>query len=272
MGDSNKLVLASDAKKLKNRGKGIGKEYQPFIFLHEISSKGESYRLRSSTVGRIHHLLSRIELGAFLLFDRHPEIIDIREQYPIQIKDSLEICRQLGIKHPQINGKLTVVSTDLILNFQDSKQIAVSVKPYTHLSDERTIEKLQIEKAYWEQKECEWRLFTDRQITHGLKENLEWLHPILSYKNNDSDTDFSVNEIHKIVERILAKQSSNISKVCAELDDLYHMHSGYHIGEFRLAVAISIVTAPIDKPFHDWNTNQINFVNSNIIAWRSHAS
>lgn len=272
MSDSNKPILASDAKKLKNRGKGVMKKYSPFIFVHEISSRGESYRIRSSTVGRIHHLLSRIELGAFLIFDRHPEVIDIREQYPIQIEDSLEICRQLGIKHPNISGKLTVVSTDLLLNFQDTKQIAVAIKPWKHLTDKRVIEKLQIEKAYWEQKGCEWKLFTDRQITPALKENLEWLHPVLNYENNQNIDDFPLNEIHKTVERILTQKDKNINKVCAELDDAYHMPSGSHISEFRIAVAKCIVSTPINEPFHSWGTKQVSLVNSNVIAWRSHAS
>jgi hypothetical protein len=39
MSDLNKPVHSTDLKKLKVRGKGVGKEYEPFIFIHEISSQ-----------------------------------------------------------------------------------------------------------------------------------------------------------------------------------------------------------------------------------------
>jgi hypothetical protein len=80
----------------------------------------------------------------------HQKTIDIREQYPIPISDSLEICRQLGIKHPQVSGKLKVVTTDFLFDFHSQKQLALSVKYIDELADPRVMDKLQIEKSYWE--------------------------------------------------------------------------------------------------------------------------
>ena len=80
----------------------------------------------------------------------HRKTIDIREQYPIPISDSLEICRQLGIKHPQVSGKLKVVTTDFLFDFNSQKQLALSVKYIDELADPRVMDKLQIEKSYWE--------------------------------------------------------------------------------------------------------------------------
>ncbi|MBF4353654.1 TnsA endonuclease N-terminal domain-containing protein, partial [Vibrio anguillarum] len=128
MPDSNKPVHPADLKKLKTRGKGVGKDYEPFIYIHELSSLGESCRSNSATVGRVHHLLSRLELAAFLSFDYSSNTIDIREQFPIPIEDTLDICRQLGIKHPQVSGKLKVVTTDFLFDFKKQKQLALTVK------------------------------------------------------------------------------------------------------------------------------------------------
>ncbi|MBF4270175.1 heteromeric transposase endonuclease subunit TnsA, partial [Vibrio anguillarum] len=90
----------------------------------------------------------RLELAAFLSFDYSSNTIDIREQFPIPIEDTLEICRQLGIKHPQISGKLKVVTTDFLLDFKKQKQLALTVKYAEELAIPRVIDKLQIEKAY----------------------------------------------------------------------------------------------------------------------------
>lgn len=51
----------------------------------EFNSSGESVRVKSTTVGRIHHLFSENELAEFLMFDWCEEVIDIREQFPIPL-------------------------------------------------------------------------------------------------------------------------------------------------------------------------------------------
>jgi hypothetical protein len=271
--DSNKPILASDKKKLTDRGKGFGMEYKPFIYVGEISSQGESYRIRSAKVGRVHHLLSSIELAAFLVFDCYQKTTDIREQFPIQIEDSLEICRQLGIKHPQVSGKLTVVTTDLLINFQDKPPLALAVKPHTKLSDGRVIEKLQIEKAFFEQKGYEWKIFTELEITPPLHENLSWLQPLLSYKENRDDSiSIDIDEIYKVVERVLRIKNRQVNLVCADFDGKYQVEEGYHFKQFCLAVAYNIVSAPIYKSYYVWTTDQIKVNASTINAWRHHVS
>ena len=98
MTDANKPLDPKHEKSLKTRGQGSGKDYEPFIKVHELSSSGESVRIRSASVGRIHHLLSGIELLAFLVFDQFEQTTDIREQYPLRIDDTLDICARLGIR------------------------------------------------------------------------------------------------------------------------------------------------------------------------------
>jgi len=68
MTDTNRCIDPSHEKRLKTRDKGVGKAYGPFIKVHELSSQGENVRIRSASVGRVHHLLSGIELFAFLVF------------------------------------------------------------------------------------------------------------------------------------------------------------------------------------------------------------
>ncbi|EAZ98540.1 hypothetical protein MELB17_00365 [Marinobacter sp. ELB17] len=37
------------------------------------------------------------------------------------------ICTRLGIRHPQVRGLLTVVSTDLLIDLFSGKQLAIAV-------------------------------------------------------------------------------------------------------------------------------------------------
>ncbi len=166
MSDADKPLNKKDQKRLdEKRGEGTGKGYVPFIKVGEFSSSGESVRVKSATVGRVHHLFSGNELAAFLVFDWCEEIIDIREQFPIPLADSLIICRQLGIRHPQEKGELRIVTTDLLIDFSDGSQIAIPVKPALKLDDKRIVEKLQIEKAYWEAIKVPCPIFTDQEVS-----------------------------------------------------------------------------------------------------------
>lgn len=58
--------------------------------------------------------------------------------------------------------------------------MAIAVKPVSELGNARTIEKLQLEKAYWEHSDVEWKLFTDREVSPSLKDNLLWIKPVLA--------------------------------------------------------------------------------------------
>ncbi|MDU7808318.1 MAG: heteromeric transposase endonuclease subunit TnsA, partial [Serratia marcescens] len=71
------------ARRIKDgRGQGLGKEYRPWLYVQDVPSDGRSHRVYSHKTGRIHHLLSDLELAAFLVFEWTPNITDIREQFP----------------------------------------------------------------------------------------------------------------------------------------------------------------------------------------------
>ncbi len=58
------------------------------------------------------------------------------------------------------------------------EQFAIQVKPATALQDERTLEKLELERRYWQQKQIPWFIFTDKEINPVVKENIEWLYSV----------------------------------------------------------------------------------------------
>ena len=251
MNDANKPIDRKHEKVLKTRGQGTGKDYEPFIKVHEISSSGESVRIRSASVGRVHHLLSGIELLAFLVFDQFEQTIDIREQYPLPINDTLDICSRLGIRHPQTHGSLNVVSTDLLVDLSPKEQLAVAVKPSKELSKPRVLEKLQIEKTYWEARGVDWKIFTEREISDGMRENLLWIQP---YLNPDMTAyqQLGDSDVQDLLHRLKRYPRTKITKLCAKLDDQYQLEPGFHLGVLRHAVAHRSIRVPLNKVFHSW--------------------
>ncbi len=255
--DEDKPLNKLDQKRLKEkRGEGSGTEYIPFIRVGEFSGSGESVRVKSTTVGRIHHFHSGIELATFLIFDWCATTSDIREQFPIPLKDSLIICRHLGIRHPQIKGELTIVSTDLLLDFNDKNQIALAVKPASKLDNKRVIEKLQIEKVFWEGKGTEWFLFTEKEVSNGLKENLKWLKPFLDVDSSKA-YEITQSDVETLVERLSKYPTNKATKICGQLDDEYQLQPGFHIEVFRHAIAHRYLLADSSKPFHSWKCSEL---------------
>lgn len=146
----------------QRRGEGRLENYKPWIQIHEMSSKGISWRILGSKTGRIHHLLSTLEKKVFLHFDSRPDVIDIREQFPLPLRETMTIAVARNIRHGQNNGEPITMTTDFVIDFQD-RQLAVFVKPFNKIS-RRMLEKFQIEKDYWASQNVQLILCTEKEI------------------------------------------------------------------------------------------------------------
>lgn len=260
MSDADKPLNKKDQKRLKEkRGEGIGKDYVPFVQVGEFSCSGESIRVKSATIGRTHHFLSGIELAAFLVFDWCKDVIDIREQFPIPLADSLNICRQLGIKHPQIRGELKIVTTDLLIDFVDGKKLAIPVKPAADLDRKRIIEKIQIEKAFWESAQVPCLIFTDQDISNDLKMNLNWIRPLIDIDTEDHCS-LTKQDVMDLAVRLAKQPKDFVARYCAKLDDRYQLEAGTHIETLRFGIANQYLKASLEVPFTDWKCGDIELL------------
>src|SRR5688572_12688005 len=84
----------------EGRGQGEGRDYKPWLTIHDVASRGRVWRVRGLMADRVHHLLSDGEFHSLLLAEWNPRITDFREQYPIPLEISLQAASQLHLKHP----------------------------------------------------------------------------------------------------------------------------------------------------------------------------
>jgi hypothetical protein len=68
-----------------------------------------------------------------------------------------------GIKHPNVRGINQVMTSDFLVDSSSHKQFAIQVKPLSELKDPRTIEKLEIERQYWQSKNIPWFIMTEKR-------------------------------------------------------------------------------------------------------------
>ena len=145
------------------RGTGHGRDYIPSLNTNEIpSAKENNFKKRVSGIkalGRDMQLASNTEHKIFRPFDLAKNVIEIREQFPLDRSITLAIAEKLKIKHPSelvynTNEPFAVgMTTDLLITMIDENgrkfDIAVSVKPAHKLCDKRVFEKQKIEFTYW---------------------------------------------------------------------------------------------------------------------------
>ncbi|MEH7482404.1 TnsA endonuclease N-terminal domain-containing protein [Neobacillus drentensis] len=165
----------------KGCGSGTVEDYIPWIHIKDVPSEGNSNRPEGWKTNRTHQLLSNLEFNVLLGYEWSDEVVDIREQFPLDRLKTIELADKLSIRHSVYIGTdvKVVMTTDFLLTVKSedgNKLIARTVKPEKKLSDKRTIEKLQLEKAYWENQGIDWRIITDKEIDENFKNNMIWLH------------------------------------------------------------------------------------------------
>lgn len=148
----------STVSKIRDKvGTGEKENWKPWITTRELNSLGTTSNYVDWKHGREMQLLSQAELWVYLVLRWNDDIDDIREQYPLDIETTKMIANQLGFRHPG-NGTDPMTSDMYIVRKNGTIEI-VSVKDSPDvLKDNRTVEKLAIEKIYWLQKGINWRL------------------------------------------------------------------------------------------------------------------
>lgn len=242
----------------KGYGQGNLQHYKPWIKVNHFSSQGRSHRILGLKTGRIHHLLSDLELKLFNLLDFSDKVSDIREQYPLldvgspTIEMTKAIARDLGIKHPQFCGMNTVLTTDFVVTTgKDNKIIARTVKPSGSL-DERTLEKFEIEKNYWYKLGVEWAIVTDKELCDStMFDNLKNLKHSYRYVVNENIEFSLIVKVYEIFGDIHFKYlESNLSKCSLDIDRTLTLKEGTSLRIIKYLMAIKAISFDLSLPLH----------------------
>lgn len=165
----------TDESKIK-RGYGIVDmsapwKYEPWIHVRELSS-GSGRRHVVSDLKypeRKIHLLSDLELSVYYMLRQNLQVLELFEQYPLDLERTLEICEEVNVRHP-VNPKKTnysIMTTDFLAVVSVNgvtEYRAYAVKTTGELRDVRVLEKLKIEQLYWNSKNVPWSVITEQHV------------------------------------------------------------------------------------------------------------
>jgi hypothetical protein len=114
-------------------GQGEGSNYKPWLNVQDFSSLGRSRRAWSHKTGRVHQLFSDVEFRIFLALEWSLDVIDIKEQYPLDRALSQDVARSMRVKHPCYPSTTipTVMTVDFLVtvaNHEGKSLIAINGK------------------------------------------------------------------------------------------------------------------------------------------------
>jgi len=162
--------------------------YEPIIKVWSGPKGTRRHLFRGVKSQRSHHFLSDGEYRYGIYAESLPQTINYFEQSPLyNIEKAIRIAHEMGIRYPtDRNGEAYVMSTDFLCWEYDSLQhkmvkIARSYKPLDSLdfatkhpvSVNRTLEKLELERRYYESENIPFELITEAHISKNCAHNLK---------------------------------------------------------------------------------------------------
>ncbi len=240
------------------RGQGDGKNYKPWLTIRDVPSKGRSHRIYSHLTGRVHQLLSDLELAVFLGLEWSTRTIDIREQFPLKLDETQSLALENGIRHPNINGVDQVMTSDFLVDSNDSKfgKFVLQAKYTTDLSDNRVIEKLQLERLFWNSKSIPWKIVTEKNISKITHENINWLN---SGKHGLENLAQASQQLPFFKKLFTESPDSTMVNACKKFDFEYNQELGISLRDVRILMAYGFIKCDITKKISSVKCNDICF-------------
>ncbi|OAH57955.1 transposase [Domibacillus aminovorans] len=124
----------------EGRGKGELASYKPWLTIQNVPSSGRVHRFKGWKTNRIYHFLSDLERDYCYLLDWSEDVIDIREQFPLDQEKTIQIAEDKQINHSVDPTTRTpiVMTTDFLMTVRrdnEIKYLARTVKPSGELND-----------------------------------------------------------------------------------------------------------------------------------------
>jgi hypothetical protein len=232
----------------EGRGKGELASYKPWLTIQNVPSSGRVHRFKGWKTDRIHHFLSDLERDYCYLLDWAEDVIDVREQFPLNREKTIQISEEKQINHSVDSTTQTpiVMTTDFLITLRrdnEIKYLARTIKPSGELNDKRVIAKFEIERQYWNDAGVDWGIVTDIDLPREVCKNIGWVHR--SYDLEDIDENLSI-----MVYEYLNNSSTSIVSTLSAFDKDLSYEQGTSLSLFKYLIAHKKILINMDKPIN----------------------
>jgi len=232
-------------KRIKEgRGQGDFENYKPWLKIQDVASQGVVTRIKGVKSSRTHHTLSTLELDFLFLLDWSENIVEVKEQYPLDLNETTALAKEVDLIHPPRSNpnRPIVITTDFLIIIRHplgTREIARTVKYSSDLTDSRVLEKFEIERLFWLERNIDWGIVTELDINKTVVQNIRWLykHRSLNSLPNSVNAELISPMSDFMLPALKAKQLAlrTITKKC---DEHFSLASGSSLSIVRYLLAI----------------------------------
>ncbi|MCK9218364.1 MAG: TnsA endonuclease C-terminal domain-containing protein [Firmicutes bacterium] len=233
----------------ENRGAGEFASYKPWLTIQDFPSRGRVTRVKGWKTNRIHHFFSDLQTKCFYAFEWDDEVLDIREHYPLLdlrevVKDNKDLKQEFfSNKEPPY-----ILTTTFLLTTKGNRYIARSVSPAADLGKKSVSDRLEIERRYWQAKQIDFGIITQKDIPNRLVKNVEWIHQSLySYLERGIGEDSIKVYSGGLLDKFRYNNHS-IRKVTSDFDKENDLEEGTGLFVFKYLLASKLIIADMNKP------------------------
>jgi hypothetical protein len=198
-------------------------------------------------------LASDNETRYFYILEWSDFVTDIREQYPlIDYEETVSIADSLGIKHPRddVSGAPYVMSTDFLITVMvngKERYLARTIKPAEYLEDSRIIEKFEIERRYWENRNIDWAIVTESDISKQFARNVEWVHSAYKLEDSYELTEKQIEGIASTIKEMILNSELSITEITDYIDSEMNFDEGTGLYIIRHLIAHKIIKIDMEQ-------------------------
>lgn len=228
------------------RGRGIG--YKPWLSGHEFASMGVYTRMMGLTIPRMYVFFSRLESDLFVIYDTDPEVEDILEQYYMDLPTTLRLAQSMGIRHPWSGQYYNVMTADLLF-LKNGRWHARSVKSSSELNKPRTVEKLRLEQAYFNEAGIPWSIVTEKEINPYKVQNLRWLYYTTQFEELVPCESLR-KQCSRLFYELYMEELQSLPDVIDCIESLYSIPEGTGIAILKSLIRQEKIPFDIEKPIN----------------------
>jgi len=240
----------------EGRGLGSGAAYKPWLNIGDFASLGRTHNpVSQKTGGRPHQLFSDNEYNFFLILEWATDICDIREQFPLSREHTQEVAIQLGIPHPFYPGTHvpTVMTVDfMVTRIREGTEFleAFNVKAASEAEDERSMEKLEIQRETLERMGIAHHLVFDTRIPASKVKNLAWIRGGCLRTSEQVPYPGFFEEQMAAMAFDLAESNfgGTLAQYCQKFDSTAGIASGTGLRIARMLLASRVLQVELDCP------------------------
>ncbi|OAA87814.1 heteromeric transposase endonuclease subunit TnsA [Clostridium ljungdahlii] len=214
-----------------------------------FSSKGRVTRIYGYKTKRIHHIQSDNQLRVFLILEWNESVKDIEEN--VELKD-LEIIindvenLRLDKFTDKETGKLYQLHTNFLVTIKRSnieEQVAISVKGLSELKRKTVIEKMEIERRYWNSKGILFYVVTEKQIDKQFVDNIKWVRETLMDRGIKDKRELAESLCYFLQEN----RERKLNEVLEKFDTNVGANEGTALFIFRYLIGIKEIAVDMEK-------------------------